>query len=223
MITIFDSTDKNPLQKIGKMAGVCWSSPVDDVQKNINRAKDCIKSGHGRVLEFVDIELCIEGFSARAIREYYTHIAGGPTRLQESTRYVNCKHFDFFVPPTVKKSAESEKIYLDTMEAIRANYEKLLESGVSREDAANILPLGMNTKIIDKRNLRNLINLMNLRLCTRAYVEIRTLAAEIKTALSSYSEEWKWIADNLFVPKCDVSGYCTETKCCGRRPKKEDL
>lgn len=221
MITIFDSTDKYPLQKIGKMAGVCWGSPIDDVEKNIKRAKDCITSGHGRVMEYVDIELCIEGYSARAIREYYTHIGGGPTRLQESTRYVNCENFSFFTPPTAKKNPEALKAYNDCMEAIRTSYGKLMEAGVSKEDAANILPLGMMTKIVDKRNLRNMINLMNQRLCTRAYVEIRTMANEIKDQLSAYSDEWKWICENLFVPKCDVTGWCIEAKCCGRKPKKD--
>lgn len=221
MITIFDSTDKFPLQKIGKMAGVCWNSPIDSAEKNIKRAQDCIISGHGRVLEYVDIELCIEGYSARAIREYYTHIGGSPTRLQESTRYVNCEKFDYYLPQTVKKSEESKKIYDECMDDIKKAYARLIESGVSKEDAANILPLGMMTKIVDKRNLRNMIALMNQRLCTRAYIEIRQLANEIKTALSEYSKEWKWICDNFFVPKCDVTGWCTESKCCGRRPKKE--
>ncbi len=220
MIEIFEATDKFPLQKIGKYAGVCWNSPIDDAEKNIKRAKDCIISGHGRVLEYVDIELCITGFSARAIREYYTHIGGAPTRLQESTRYVNCDNFQYYLPQTAK-SPEAQKIYTETMEFIRKKYGELLESGVSKEDAANVLPLGMMTKIVDKRNLRNMINLMNQRLCTRAYIEIRTLANEIKNALSEYSEEWKWICDSLFVPKCDVSGFCTEKKCCGRRPKKD--
>ena len=221
MIQIFDTTDKYPLQKIGKMAGVCWNSPIDSPEKNIKRAKDCITSGHGRVLEYVDIELCISGYSARAIREYYTHIGGAPTRLQESTRYVNCEKFDYYLPQTAKKSAEAEKLYTECMDFIRTKYGELLAAGVSKEDAANLLPLGMMTKIVDKRNLRNMINLLNQRLCTRAYLEIRTLANEIKSALSDYSEEWKWICENLFVPKCDVTGFCTETKCCGRRPKKE--
>lgn len=219
MIEIFDTTDKFPLQKIGKMAGVCWNSPIDDPEKNINRAKDCITSGHGRVLEYVDIELCISEYSARAIREYYTHIGGGPTRLQESTRYVNCKTFGFFVPPTVKDKALDT--YNECMDFIKAKYQELLDNGVSREDAANVLPLGMYTKIVDKRNLRNMIALMNQRLCTRAYSEIRTMANEIRTALSNYSDEWKWICDTQFVPKCDVSGFCIEAKCCGRKPKKQ--
>jgi len=223
MITIFESTDKFPLQKIGKMAGVCWNSPIDDVEKNIARAKDCILSGHGRVLEYVDIELCIEKYSARAIREYYTHIGGSPTRLQESTRYVNCENFEYFIPDSIKNSKGTIlplAVYQNAMENIQIAYSALEKLGIPREDIANILPLGMFSKTIDKRNLRNMINLMNQRLCTRAYSEIRTLANEIKTELSKISDEWKWICDNLFVPKCDVTGFCIEKKCCGKKQKK---
>ncbi len=102
-ITVFDTTDKYPLQKIGKMAGVCWESPIDDVEKNIKRAKECILSGHGRTMEYVDVELCIDEVSARVIREWYTHIAGGPTRLQQSTRYVNCADFGCIIPPSIEQ------------------------------------------------------------------------------------------------------------------------
>ncbi len=200
------------------MAGVCWNSPIDDPEKNIKRAKECVVSGHGRVLEYVDIEICISEYSARAIREYYTHIGGGPTRLQESTRYVNCEKFGYFTPPTVKGNADA--LYAECMDFIKEKYAALLEAGVSKEDAANILPLGMYTKIVDKRNLRNMVSLMNQRLCSRAYVEIRALANEIKSSLAAYSPEWEWICNNLFVPKCDVSGFCIEKKTCGRRPLK---
>lgn len=220
MVEIFESTDRQPLQKMGRFAGICWNSPVNDEEKNVRRAKDCIASGHGRVLEYVDIELCISGYSARAIREYYTHIAGAPTRLQESTRYVDCGSFTFFTPSAVRASPEARSVYEETMDFIRRQYASLLERGVSREDAANVLPLGMMTKIVDKRNLRNMVNLMNQRLCGRAYSEIRSLAEEIKSALSGHSDEWKWICGTLFVPKCDVGGFCAEKNGCGRRPQK---
>ena len=106
------------------------------------------------------------------------------------------------------------------MNQIRASYKELLRLGMSKEDAANVLPLGMNTKIVDKHDLRGMINIMNMRLCTRAYKEMRQIVSDIKTELSNYSDEWKWICENLFVPKCEVSGFCTEAKCCGHRPKK---
>lgn len=221
-IEIFETTDKYPLQKIGKMAGVCWGSPIDDVEKNIKRAKDCILSGHGRTLEYVDIELCLDEVSARMIREWYTHISGGPTRLQQSTRYVNCAEFKAVLPPSIASDENKKSIYESCLESIRQAYKKLEELETPREDIANILPLGMYTKIVDKRNLRNLVEMFHQRLCSRAYWEYRQLMNELKKQLSSYSEEWKWICDNLFVPKCEVSGFCTEKKSCGRKPAKKD-
>ena len=218
-VIILPETTKYPLQKIGCMAGICWNSPVENPEKNIKRAKDCIKSGHGRVLEYVDVEMLISGTSARCIREYYTHIGGSPTRLQESTRYVDCSNFDYFIPFDL--TGKQRDIYESCMKDIKKMYTELLDSGVSKEDAANILPLGMYTKIVDKRNLRNLINLMNQRLCSRAYSEIRELAKDIRAELYNYSDEWKWIAENLFVPKCEVAGFCTEKNSCGRKPKND--
>ena len=221
MIQILEETTKYPLQKIGQMAGICWNSPIDDKEKNIKRAKDCIISGHGRVLEYVDIELCISEVSARMIREWYTHIGGSPTRLQESTRYVNCAEFKYVVPPKIKADKDALDAYNEIMKSIQEGYKKLSELGIPREDAAMVLPLAMNTKIVDKRNLRNLIEMSHQRLCTRAYWEYREVMNQIKIALSEYSDEWKWICENFFVPKCEVSGFCTEKKSCGRKPKKE--
>ena len=83
-----------------------------------------------------------------------------------------------------------------------------------------ILPLGMTTKIVDRRNLRNLIDMSRQRMCTRAYWEYRELFSDICKALSEYSEEWKQIIDSQMMPKCELLGYCPERYCCGRKPKK---
>ena len=98
----------------------------------------------------------------------------------------------------------------------------LLEDGykIPREDIALCLPLGMTTKIVDKRNLRNLIDMSHQRMCTRAYWEYRQLFNDICRELSYISSEWKWIVDNLFMPKCEQLGYCHEKKSCGRKDKK---
>ena len=220
-ITILDGTTKNPLSKIGKMAGICWNSPTDDDEKNRARAIDCIKSGHGRVMEYASVEMVIEGYSARCIREWYTHIGGAPTRLQESTRYVDERGFSCIVPPSIAQNESAAKIFSKAVDEIRLAYEKLKEIGVPKEDCAMILPLGMTTKIVDKRNLRNLADMSRQRLCTRAYWEYRALMRDIMSALSEYSDEWRWVVENCLYPKCDDLGYCPERKSCGRHEKRE--
>ena len=85
-VTILDTTTRNPITLIGERAGVCWGADISDAEKNFKRGLDCIESGHGRTLEFVNVEMVLDGYSARVMREWYTHIGGAPTRLQASTR-----------------------------------------------------------------------------------------------------------------------------------------
>lgn len=222
---------KTHYKKWGTMLGVCWAAPLDDSEKNRKRAISCIKAGHGRVLEYVDVEMVISGVSARCLRELYTHIGGSPTRLQSSTRYVSEEQgFGYYTPPKIENNPELKPIYEDGMELIQKTYNSLMARKATKEDAANILPLGMESKMVWKINLRALINFMNRRLCTRALKEIRDLSVEIKNQLAAKNEEWAWIADNLFVPTCEIYKYrnpnlvfCPEQQCCGKHKKIEDL
>lgn len=223
MVTILEETTKNPITLMGARAGVCWGADIADNEKNYNRGMDCIKSGHGRVMEYVNVEMVIDGYSARVIREWYTHIGGAPTRLQASTRYINYKTFDIVVPPSIEKAGKAaEDAVNETLNKIKETLKFLEESGVPREDCAMLLPLGMTTKIVDKRNLRNLVDMSHQRMCTRAYWEYRKLFAELSDSLAAYSDEWKTLVDMLFQPKCELAGFCTEKKSCGRKPKKND-
>ena len=219
-IIIIEETTKNPITLMGQRAGVCWGANIEDAEKNYKRGLDCIVSGHGRVLEYVNVEMILDGYSARVIREWYTHIGGAPTRLQASTRYIKYEDFKYVLPHTVAKDEKAKQIYEDTMKAIADAASKLEnECGIPREDAAMLLPLGMETKVVDKRNLRSLIEMSHQRMCTRAFWEYRELMRDLCNALREYSEEWAYLVDNYFMPKCEVSGYCTEKKSCGRKPR----
>ena len=221
-VKILSETTKNPISLIGERAGICWGANVENTERNYKRGLDCINAGHGRTLEYVNVELVIDGYSARVIREWYTHLGGAPTRLQASTRYINYENFEFVTPPKVAKNEEAKKIYEDAMAAISEAGKALEELGIPREDSAMLLPLGMTTKIVDKRNMRNLIDMSRQRMCTRAYWEYRELFSDICKALRAYSEEWAYIVDTQMMPKCEYLGYCPETYCCGRKPKKEN-
>ena len=230
-IKILSETTEHPLIKMGEMSGICWNADTNDEEKNRKRAISCIKAGHGRVLEYVDVEMVISGASARCLRELYTHIGGSPTRLQSSTRYVSEEQgFGYYIPPKIENNEELKPIYEEGMETIQKTYNSLMARKATKEDAANILPLGMESKMVWKINLRALINFMNRRLCTRALKEIRDLSVEIKDRLAEKNEEWAWIAENLFVPTCEIYKYrnpnlvfCPEQQCCGRHKKIEDL
>ena len=73
-VTILEETNKKPLELIGRAAGECYGSDITNEEKNYKRGLKCIRDGHGRVMEFADIYMTIDGYSARVIRELYTHI-----------------------------------------------------------------------------------------------------------------------------------------------------
>ena len=222
-VIILEETTKNPITLIGKRAGVCWGADVTDDSKNYRRGIDCITSNHGRTLEYVNVEMIIDGYSARVIREWYTHLGGSPTRLQASTRYIDYEHgFNYIVPESIRNDEKRYEIYTEAIHQINKALIELEDIGTPREDSALLLSLGMTTKIVDKRNLRNLVDMSHQRMCSRAYHEYRKLFGDICTALYKVSDEWAWIVDNLFVPKCDYIGYCPEKKSCGRVQKKEN-
>lgn len=222
MVTILNETPQKPITLMGERAGVCWGADIRNSDKNYKRGLECITSGHHRVMEYVNVEMILDGYSARVIREWYTHIGGAPTRLQASTRYINYKEFSYVTPPAVTGNKEAEEIYKGVMESIAKACSRLEEEyQIPREDAAMLLPLGMTTRIVDKRNVRNLIEMSYQRLCTRAYWEYRQLMKDIMEALCAYSEEWRYLTEHYFVPKCEAAGYCTEKKSCGRKGKQE--
>lgn len=223
-ITILPETTKYPISMIGQLAGCCWGANTEDQEKNYKRGWDCIKSQHGRTWEYPDVYMVIDHYSARVMREFYTHIGGAPTRLQESTRYVDCTNFQYITPPKIKNSEypAALKIYQETMNTIAEAVAKLEELGIPREDSAMLLPLGMETKIVVKMNLRTLVSMAHQRLCSRAYWEYRDLMKNLREALADYSVEWETLICKLFVPKCEACGYCTEKYSCGRAPIKSD-
>ena len=220
-VTILPETTKNPITLIGARAGVCWGADTSDAEKNYKRGMDCIDSGHGRTLEFPDVEMVLDGYSARVIREWYTHIGGAPTRLQASTRYINYGDFEYVLPESVKENDEARALYKNMMSNISLSLERLEKLGVPREDAAMLLPLGMTTRIVDKRNLRNLIDMSRQRMCNRVFWEFRDMFGDICDALANYSEEWAWVVNSCFHAKCVELGYCPEKHGCGKFTKKE--
>lgn len=220
-VTILPETTKTPITLIGKCAGVCWGADTTDDEKNYKRGWDCIESGHGRTEEFPDVYMTLDGYSARVIREWYTHIGGMPTRLQASTRYIDYGNFEYVTPDSIKAVDKAADIYAATMDII-ARAEKYLVDvlGIPREDAALMLPLGMTTCIICKHNLRNLIDMSRQRMCQRAYWEYRELFGDVLIALTDYSSEWMALVTTQMKPKCDILGYCPEKHGCGKYAKE---
>lgn len=221
MIIIQEETTKNPISLIGKEAGICWGADTSNQQKNYQRGISCLNCNHGRTLEYPQIYVVLDGYSAKVIRELYTHIGGAPTRLQASTRYINYGEFNYVTPPSIKDNPEAKEKYEWLMYQISDTYKDLEVMGIPKEDISNILPLGMTTKVVWRTNLRNLLDMFQQRLCQRAYWEYRIIMRILIKELSNYSEEWEYLLTHYAKCKCDVLGYCPEDYSCGKKTKRQ--
>jgi thymidylate synthase (FAD) len=213
LIKVLDYT-KNPLTLMGTCASECWNS-----KPSAQIGIDCIESGHHRVLEYPEVTVVIDGYSARVIREIYTHIIG-TTRLQASTRYIKYGEFDYIVPESIKRNDYAYEEYIQLMSNIQGVYKYLEELKIPKEDIANILPLGMISRMVLKINPRAILHMGELRLCNRAYWEFRKFMKEFLGVVSGLDHEWEKIV-RYAKPKCEVVGYCNEKFSCGKMPKKE--
>lgn len=220
-VIIQDYTTTDPIQLIGMESAVAYGSKTDDPQKNYKRGIDCLESEHGRTWEYPQIYMVLKDYSARVIREFYTHIGGQSSRLQASTRYIDYKDFGYYIPDTIENNPEALAEYEKTMKLIKSGLLSLEAYGIPKEDSAMLLPLGMHTTVVCRMNLRTLIDMTKVRTCSRAYVEFRELMRDIWCELALKSSEWAELMDRYYKPKCEYTGYCTEKFSCGRMPKKE--
>lgn len=219
-VTIQEHTTKKPITMMGREAGICWGADLSSQEKNYKRGLQCLDDGHGRVLEYPQIYFVLEDCSARMMRELYTHIGGGPSRLQASTRYIDyAKDFAYIIPPKIESNPEAKGIYVEAMESIAESLRKLNALEAPREDIANLLPLGMKSTMVMRTNLRHLIDMSRQRMCTRAYWEYRDFMNVLVRELAAYDEEYQFVVEHFFGPKCDFLGYCPEKFSCGRWEK----
>ena len=219
-ITILHETTKNPITLIGERAGICWGADITDAEKNYKRGMDCITSDHGRTLEFVMIDMLIDGYSARVIREYMRHVGGGLSVLQASTRYIDYKEFECVKPDSIANNHRASIEFDTALASIRVALKEMENKGIPREDAAMLLPLGMTTRLVDHKNLRNLVDMSRTRMCNRAYWEFRELFRDMLTALENYSREWCQVVELTMYPKCKERRICPEKHGCGMYPQE---
>lgn len=216
------SKPENMLKTVYTACRTCYSalSPfdiygsADDEEKMLALIQRVISSGHYSTIEHIQVTFAISNVSRACTHQFVRH--RHVSFSQKSQRYVKEKgQFDYIIPPTIEKNEELKKKFTDFMEEISKMYCEFTEAGIPAEDARALLPNAAASSIVASLNLREMIHIANLRLCTRAQYEIRTM---IKMMCDELIKEEPWLKPYL-VPKCERLGYCDEDKSCGRKPK----
>jgi len=212
------SSPEDVLRTIYTACRTCYSAdyPIDiwdvssDELKMLGLIKKVLASGHHSTIEHCTFVFAISGVSRACTHQLVRH--RHMSFSQKSQRYVTEKdQFEYIIPPTIKKS-QLEDEFKDYMAKTAEFYEKLIKAGIPAEDARFVLPNAASSSLVASLNLRELIHLANLRLCTNAQLEIRVLVKKICEAVI---DKEPWLSEYL-VPKCEVMGYCNEIRSCGR-------
>lgn len=216
------SWTKDPIKTAARACAICYNS-----EPSVRLVKQCIVSGHLSTIEHINFTFEISGVTRSLSHQLVRHRIASYS--QQSQRYVDMENVHFIYP---RLTDENEvDVYDKIFSSIKDSYKELKSLGVEKEDARAVLPNACPTKIIMTMNLRSLGHFMNERLCSRAQLEIRTMAVLMKRALKEKQDEMELDKEeielilNMCVPKCEVGKikFCPEHKSCGRHIKAKEI
>ena len=182
-----------------------------------------IESGHGSTIEHIVFTFALSGVSRTLSHQLVRHRAGVAFD-QQSQRYVKYKGAATMLPATIADGdADLRSRYEEHVDDALGLYGELVGAGVPGEDARFVFPNATRTNLVMTTNLRALIHMSGLRLCTMAQWEIRRLFQLIRHEIFGVSP----FLGSFLAPKCVALGYCDEfnnrDEHCPIRPHKDNV
>src|SRR5450759_975268 len=182
-----------------------------------------IESGHGSTIEHIVFTFALSGVSRTLSHQLVSHRAGVAFD-QQSQRYVKFKSAATMLPATIAEGDPGLRArYEEQIGGALGLYGELMEAGVPAVDARFVFPNATRTNLVMTTNLRALIHMSGLRLCTMAQCEIRRLFQLIRHEVFAVSP----FLGSFLAPKCVALGYCDEAgnrdEHCPIRPHKDNV
>lgn len=155
------------LQKIEAAARTCYKSEGKIQEGSAEKlVAGLIKSGHEAMLEHasVTVKFVVDrGISHELVRHRLASFA------QESTRYCNYSKDDFgseitfIIPEYLEYKSEGWNIWKESMKQAEDAYFKILDFGLSPQQARAVLPNSTKTEVVMTANLREWRHFFKLR------------------------------------------------------------
>lgn len=155
------------LEKIEKVARTCYKSEGKIQEGSAAKmVASLIKSGHEAMLEHVSVTVKFvvdRGISHELVRHRLASFA------QESTRYCNYSKDDFgseitfIIPEYLEYKSEGWNIWKESMKQAEDAYFKMLDFGLSPQQARAVLPNSLKTEVVMTANLREWRHFFKLR------------------------------------------------------------
>lgn len=162
-----DFDGQKVLQKIEAAARTCYKSEGKIQEGSAAKlVAGLIKSGHEAMLEYasVTVKFVVDrGISHELVRHRLASFA------QESTRYCNYSKDDFgseitfIIPDYLEYKSEGWNIWKESMKQAEDAYFKMLDFGLSPQQARAVLPNSLKTEVVMTANLREWRHFFKLR------------------------------------------------------------
>ena len=162
-----DFDGQKMLEKIEQVARTCYKSEGKSQEGSAAKmVASLIKSGHEAMLEHVSVTVKFvvdRGISHELVRHRLASFA------QESTRYCNYSKDDFgseitfIIPEYLDYKSAGWNTWKETMKACEDSYFKLLDIGLTPQEARAVLPNSLKTEVVMTANLREWRHFFKLR------------------------------------------------------------
>ncbi|MDI6840455.1 MAG: FAD-dependent thymidylate synthase [bacterium] len=223
-VTLVSWTNK-PLQVIHAMTQNMMGNVITDLdtideQEAIETIRELQKTSLGGPIEYVDFTFQVQGVP-RALTHQMVRTRVGAVYSQESLRFVAKagEQFKYNVGPSIDNE-EKLGIYNEAMLNIQHAYEKLLDIGVATQDARGVLPINILTNIGVKYNLKTLMGIAEVRLCTQSQPHWVSIIQQMKQEIADKVHP---VLAEMLVMYCDRHKRCGYESIYDRKCPKQEL
>jgi thymidylate synthase (FAD) len=193
-IVKLEECTKNIGDVIRTATEICKEKTIE--KSNVQIFNMLYNLGHTSIFEHIVFRFKISNVS-RVLSHQLVRYRTGVSFTQKSQR--STQPSTFLLPKSIATNERYREVAVESIGCVYDAYKKLVESGVSEEDARYILPNGTETEIIMTMNGRELITAGKQRLCQEAQQEIRLLFVAIQGIVE---KEFKPLGVAMF-PNCD--------------------
>jgi len=208
---IIQAYTKDPIIECALGATVCYNrgSPTEyfddmSIEDKINLIKFIKKVGHYSVLEhaFLTISFSMSEISHQQLRRHRL-----PMRSSTRLEWI-VKNFDYVIPPSIKSNEKALSMYNNAMDRIKIFVDELNNMNILEYETMYILPNGTKIDVVLTTNFRDIIHILELRLCQRAQWEVRRWAYNLlEKLINKFPVIFSDIGPPCYKSKCHEGKY----------------
>lgn len=166
------------------MQEIMQSTTEQDVMRLMEH---CVKSRHLAVLEHASATFAVSGCSRSFMAQMTRH--RHLSYSVQSQHYIRHDQGGFVVPDSVRNVKGAYVKYIKSLAVAHRVYKDLVAAGIPKEDARQVLPNGIEARMVISGNLRAWYEFLERRLCRRNTEEIKRFSERVLEILTAACPE----------------------------------